>query len=177
VHDQEREDYSMKRQLLAFTVAACAGVLLCSGNAKAQDQYSSSGPQYQGTGITTNSEGQQIDRAGSPLYFGGPSTANAVFVGGTPIMRVRFGADGYSPEERAAAIQERLNKMLSMGPIVSTDITVEQAGTDAVVLVKGQLMFTADRATARYDTETPLQLASGWADKLRSVLPELTEAK
>jgi hypothetical protein len=140
-------------------------------------QVTASGPQYTGTGITTDANNQQHDRAGSPLTFGGPSNANAVFVGGTPIMRVRFGAAGYTAAQRAAAIQDRLNLLLGQGPIAASDITTEQQGSDAVVMVKGQLLFTADKATAAFDTEKPLALANGWADRLRSVLPGLTEAK
>jgi hypothetical protein len=50
-------------------------------------------------------------------------------------------------------------------------------GNEAVVLVKGQLLFTADWATARYNQSTPLQIANMWADHMRSVLPSLTQPK
>ena len=92
-------------------------------------------------------------------------------------MRVRIAAAGYSPEQRAAAIQERLNRILAHGPIHPSDITVAALGTDAVVRVKGRLLFTADRTTARFNQATPLELANMWADHMRSVLPGLTEAK
>jgi hypothetical protein len=102
------------------------------------------------------------------------STATAVFLGGTPIMRFHVAAGGFSAAERADATQQRLNKLLGEGPIYASDITVEPQGEDAVVLVKGQLMFTADSATAEYNTCTPIQLANIWADNLRQVLPGLT---
>ena len=105
------------------------------------------------------------------------SNSNAVFIGGTPIMRVRVAAAGYSPEQRAAAIQERLNQILAHGPIQPSEITVSSQGADAVVRVKGRLLFTADSATARYNQATPRQLASQWADHMRAVLPGLTQAK
>ena len=106
-----------------------------------------------------------------------PSTANAVIVGGTPIMRVRVAAAGYSPEQRAAAIQQRLNQILAQGPIRPIDITTQMQGGDAVVRVKGHLLFTADRATAKYNEATPMQLAEMWASHMRAVLPGLTQAK
>jgi hypothetical protein len=106
-----------------------------------------------------------------------PSTSNAVFVGGTPIMRVRVPAGGFSPEQRAAAIQERVNEALSHGPIHASDITVEPSGNEAVVLVKGHLLFTADWATARFNEATPMDLANQWADHMRMVLPNLTAPK
>lgn len=89
-----------------------------------------------------------------------PSTSNAVFVGGTPIMRVRVGAAGYTPAQRAAAIQERLNDILAHGPIRPDDITAEPLGSEAVVRVQGRLLFTADGATARFNQATPLELAN-----------------
>jgi hypothetical protein len=105
------------------------------------------------------------------------SNTNAVFVGGTPIMRVRIAAAGYSIEQRASAIQERLNRILAHRPILPSDITVSPLGAEAVVRVQGRLLFTADMATARYNQATPLELANQWADHMRAVLPGLTQAK
>jgi len=130
-----------------------------------------------GNGVSVNSNNRTVDRAGSPLYFGGPSDANAVFIGGTPILRVRVGADGYTADQRASAIQERLNLLLGEGPITPDEITTSMVGPDAVVLVKGQLLFTADTATAHINSTTTMDLANVWADHVRKVLPGLTEAK
>jgi len=101
--------------------------------------------------------------------------SNAVFIGGTPIMRVPVA--GYTPAQRAAAIQERINHILAKGPIHPEDITVSPVGNEAVVKVKGQLLFTADHATARFNQATPMQLATQWADHMKAVLPGLTKAK
>ena len=115
--------------------------------------------------------------AGLPTAGAQPTNSNAVFVGGTPIMRVRVASGGYSPAQRASHIQARVNKFLGQGPIHPEDITVQPAGNEAVVLVKGQLLFTADWATARFNQATPMQLASMWADHMRQVLPGLTQPK
>ena len=106
-----------------------------------------------------------------------PASSNAVFVGGTPIMRVRVAAGGMSPNQRADQIQQRVNKVLGQGPITVSDIAVEPAGNEAVVNVKGQLLLTADWATARYNQSTPMELAQKWADTMRGILPSLTQAK
>lgn len=106
-----------------------------------------------------------------------PSNANAVFVGGTPIMRVRVASAGYTPEQRAAAIQQRLNEILAHGPIRPSDITVGSQASEAVVLVKGRLLFTADAATAKFNQASPMALANQWAQNMRSVLPDLTHTK
>jgi len=105
------------------------------------------------------------------------SNDNAVFIGGTPIMRVRVAAAGYSPKQRATAIQARLNHILAQGPVEPSDITVNAEGAEAVVRVKGRLLFTADMATARCNQATPLELANMWAEHMRAVLPGLTQAK
>ena len=104
-------------------------------------------------------------------------TDNLVFVGGTVIMRVRVPAGGYSAAERAGQIQERVNRLLGQGPIDPSEITVHGRQGEAVVAVKGQVLFTADEATARFNHTTPYHLASLWAERMRKVLPALTEPK
>ena len=102
---------------------------------------------------------------------------NEVYVGGTPIMRVRVASGGMSTSERATQIQARVNKFLGMGPIRTADIQAVMEGGEAVVQVKGQTLFTADRATAKYNRTTPMQLAEIWAGRMRAVLPGLTQPK
>ena len=105
-------------------------------------------------------------------------SSTSVFVGGTPIMRVRFGASGYTPEQRAAVIQDRVNNILSQGAILPADISVQDLDrNDSAVYVKGKLLFTADAGTAKYNTTTAHALAMKWANTMRQVLPELTQAK
>jgi len=100
----------------------------------------------------------------------------SVFVGGTSIMRVRFASGGFTAEQRARSIQQRVNKLLGQGPIDPTDITVQLVDpTDAAVYVKGQLLFTADKATANFNSSTPMVLAQSWASTMRRVLPDLTK--
>ena len=102
---------------------------------------------------------------------------NEVYVGGTPIMRVRVASGGMSTSERATQIQARVNKFLGIGPIRPGDIVAQRHGNEAVVLVKGQTLFTADWATAKYNRTTPMLLAETWAEKMRAVLPGLTQPK
>jgi hypothetical protein len=99
----------------------------------------------------------------------------SVFIGGTSIMRVRYASGGYTPAERAHAIQARVNRLLGQGPITPDDVTIQDMGdTDSAVYVKGQLLFTADEMTARYNDTTPHNLAAKWASTMRRVLPSLT---
>ncbi len=106
-----------------------------------------------------------------------PDTSATVFVGGTELMRVRVAGGGYTPAQRAQQIQERVNTLLGKGTIRPDDVTVAPRGGEAVVLVKGQLLLTADNATARFNQMTPRQLAGHWAARMRAVLPTLTQPK
>ena len=114
---------------------------------------------------------------GSRVEAQAPSNRNAVFIGGTPIARIRTGVAGYSPVQRAAAMQERLNRILALGPIQSSDITVTGRGSDAAVRVQGRLLFTETKADGRAAQTTALVLANQLAGRMRAVLPELTKAK
>ena len=113
--------------------------------------------------------------AGS-VFAQAPSDANAVFVGGTSIMRVTAASGGYSPQQRATAIQERLNRILALAPLHPSDVTVTK-DMPPTVRVKGHLFFTADQASAQADHVTPVALANQVASRLRTVLPSLTKAK
>ena len=103
--------------------------------------------------------------------------SNAVVVGGTPILRVYVAVAGYSPHQRAAAVQERLNRILALGPIHPSDIVVAPQGADAAVRVKGRLLFTETKADGRYAQTTALVLANQFAGRMRATLPDLTQAK
>ena len=115
--------------------------------------------------------------SGGAVHAQMPTSSNAVFIGGTPIMRVYAAAGGYTPHQRAAAVQERLNRILAEGPVHPTDITVSQAGNTAAVRVKGHLMFTANPADASRSHVTPMIVANQLAARMRTVLPGLTQAK
>ena len=115
--------------------------------------------------------------AGGAGHAQAPTNSNAVFIGGTPIMRVYVASSGYTPHQRAAAVQERLNQVLAEGPIYPTDITVSPMGNAAAVRVKGHLMFTATPADASRSHVTPLIVANQLAARMQTVLPGLTQAK
>lgn len=114
---------------------------------------------------------------GSAAHAQTPASSNAVFIGGTSIMRVYAAAGGYTPHQRAAAVQERLNQVLAEGPIHPTDITVSAMGNTAAVRIKGRLMFTANPSDASRSRVTPLLVANQLAGRMRTVLPGLTQAK
>jgi len=102
-------------------------------------------------------------------------SGNTVYVGGTPILRVRFSSAGFTPQERAAQIQQRVNALMDGGPIHPEDIYVQDYDAlDSGIYVKGHLLFMADSATARFNQTTAHDLAVNWAANMRRMLPKLT---
>jgi hypothetical protein len=97
-----------------------------------------------------------------------------VVVGGTLFLTVRAAWGGLTPEQRAAAVQDRINAALSEGPLHPSDISVAKVDGDWIVLLKGKRLYTADYDTAKLDNTAPQDLANSWADFLKKTLPELT---
>jgi hypothetical protein len=112
----------------------------------------------------------------SPDTSGGGSSdlSTLAFVGGTPFLRVRTTWAGISPENRADAVQLRVNGALSVGPVSESDITVGKVQGDWCVLFKGQRFYTADAATARLEGISPRILAKEWCWDARKKLVDLT---
>lgn len=97
-----------------------------------------------------------------------------VSVGGEHILTVRFPAAGMSIKQRADAITERLNTILSDPNLKPEDIVaVSLPNGEAKIMVKDKLLVTVDKQTARFNTTTPLALAQSWTTHLRKVLPEV----
>jgi hypothetical protein len=93
-------------------------------------------------------------------------------------MRVRFPSAGFTPQERAATIQRRLDKLIDQGPIQADDIyTQDYDATDTGVYVKGHLLFMADSMTAKFNKTSAHELAESWAETMRRLLPSLTKAE
>lgn len=114
--------------------------------------------------------------AGPPVQAqSAANSSNLVFIGGTPLLRIRTAWVGMTPEARVIKIQQRLNDALAKAPLYPRDIQAAHLQGDWVVLVKGKRLFTADPVTAKDDHTTPQALATQWAAKMRRILPELTK--
>ena len=101
--------------------------------------------------------------------------APEVVIGGEVVMRIRSGAGGLTPEERADAVRRRLGPILTMPDLQAEDVWVQQReqGRTAAVYVRDRLLITADRNLARANDTTPGRLAEKWANLLREVLPQV----
>lgn len=99
----------------------------------------------------------------------------AIDLGGEVIMRIRVGAGGYTPEQRADAVRGRLAPILGFSGLKASDVTVRQSrpGQTAGIYVRNSLLITVDRNLAAANGDTPEGLARVWAEKLRVVLPRV----
>jgi hypothetical protein len=102
------------------------------------------------------------------------NTSNLVFIGGISILRIHTAWVGRSPELRAQQVQERVNSVLSVGPVYPRDFTVGEVQGDWAVLFRGRRLFTADAATAKLENTPAQVLATEWAKYARQILPDLT---
>jgi len=99
---------------------------------------------------------------------------NTVTYSGQILMRIRTGAGGYTAEQRAEAVKERLGPILSLENLKPEEVTVrqERAKQDASIYVRDRLLITVDRTLARANGNgDPGALARAWADRLRGILP------
>ena len=95
-----------------------------------------------------------------------------VIIGQQLVLRIRFPAGGYSVKERTDLVTERINEVLGSRAFKPSDVTVAVQNKEYVILIGGNLIITADKQTADFNSSTPEQLANMWADNLRRVIPK-----
>lgn len=95
-----------------------------------------------------------------------------VIVGDEVVLRIRFPAGGYTVEQRADAVTQRINDILGARPFSPEDVKVAQQNGEWVVLIGSELIITADTATAKFNKTTTQGLAETWAANLRRVIPK-----
>jgi len=100
---------------------------------------------------------------------------DTVRLGGQVVMRIRAGANGLSPSDRADAVRSRLAQVLAQSTSGVPAITVrqERAGGDAGIFVGETLVIQVDRTLTQSNGQgDPRDLAEKWAKNLGSVLPQ-----
>lgn len=112
---------------------------------------------------------------GVSLPAAGQESAPEVVIGGQVVMRIRTGAGGLTPEERANSVRQRLGPILTMTDLTMQDVAVRQRrrGQTAAIYVRNRLLITVDRNLAQANDTTPGALARTWAANLREVLPDV----
>jgi hypothetical protein len=95
---------------------------------------------------------------------------------GKLLFRIRTGAGGYTPEQRAEQVKERLVPILSLAELRAEDIRVVQTAPkqDASLYVRDHLLITVDRNMALANGNgDPADLARVWAERVRQILPQV----
>ncbi|MDI6828048.1 MAG: hypothetical protein QME62_06150 [Armatimonadota bacterium] len=95
-----------------------------------------------------------------------------VIIGQEVVLRIRFPAGGYSVEERAEIVTQRINELLGSHPFEASDVKVAVCNKEYAVFIGGNLIITADKETAKFNKTTPEKLANIWAENLRRVIPK-----
>lgn len=111
--------------------------------------------------------------AGSIAWSAG---AGEVWLGGHLLLRVRSAAGGYTVAQRVDALQLRANNLLQEGKTISA-VTVRKSGYDANIYTDDALFMTVTTADAQANGTTPEALANIWAERIRSILPNVTPIK
>lgn len=96
---------------------------------------------------------------------------------GQILFRIRTGVAGYTAEQRADAVRERLGPILAMHNLVPKNVTVQQEKPygDANIYVRDRLLITVDKSLAQANgNNDPGDLARQWADRMRSILPTVS---
>jgi hypothetical protein len=97
-----------------------------------------------------------------------------VAVGGETILTIRFPAAGMTVKQRADAITERLQDILSDPNLTPKDImAVPISKTTAKITVKNKLLVTVTQDAAKFNGMTTIGLAQKWANNIRNVLPKI----
>ena len=105
-----------------------------------------------------------------------------LILGGYPVLRLRGAAGGLSPDQRVAAITDRLTPLLGSPVFHPDDVQIflpdpkSRVNRYPVIYVLGRKIVTIDPTTAKTipgGPKTPLQVAKDWAARLQQVLPRV----
>lgn len=105
-----------------------------------------------------------------------PAATGDVWLGSHLLLRIRTAAGGYSIEQRVDAIQLRANNLLQEDKVVSA-VTVQKSGYDANIYTDGELFMTVTAADARANGTTVEALANQWAQRIKRILPQVSQVK
>ena len=85
------------------------------------------------------------------------------------LLRIRTAAGGYSADQRAVIVADRLQQMVTAG-LQPDQVHAGTMGGSSVVMAGDQLIVTADRAHARLNDTAPDDLAIAWAENIANAL-------
>src|SRR5690348_14670902 len=86
--------------------------------------------------------------------------SNKVVIGSDCVVQFRTSSGGFTPEQRADAVQTRLNNILSDTTWTPADIHVNYVHSDASIMVGSHLFVTITAADAKASASTVRDVAS-----------------
>lgn len=89
------------------------------------------------------------------------------------LLRIRCSASGYSAQERANAIQNRVNDLIIPGGIDLDTVQVRTTGNTTAIYADGRLLVTVCECDARINHTTVEKLANQWAARFKSIYPKI----
>ncbi len=114
------------------------------------------------------------------LFFVVPAPAQApappqaeegdVVLDGQTVIRILAPAGQVSAKDRAATVQQRLDRARQEGPIAPADVVVRVVDANPSIFVKNRLILTVYGADAQAYKLSAAALAESWASKLREAL-------
>jgi hypothetical protein len=98
-----------------------------------------------------------------------PANAARVTLGDVTVLQFRVGSGGFTPEQRASKLQDRVVEILSRPDLGPKDVRVTpgKGGRSATITVGPLLFVTVTEADARATRSTPEKLAATWAANFR----------
>jgi hypothetical protein len=96
--------------------------------------------------------------------------AEEIVAGGIVIMRLRGVIGGKTPQQRAGALYERLNTIISDRTLKPGDYRAVKKGKDWLVMAGKTMFVTVTNQEAAANKVKPEQLAAVWAKNLRKAV-------
>lgn len=95
--------------------------------------------------------------------------ARRLTLGGVTVLQFRVASGGFTPEQRASKLQDRVVEILSHPELRPKDVHVVpgKGGHSATVMVGPLLFVTVTEADAQATQSTPEKLAMTWAENFR----------
>jgi hypothetical protein len=95
--------------------------------------------------------------------------ARRLTLGGVTVLQFRVASGGFTPEQRASKLQDRVVEILSHPELGPKDVRVVpgKGGHSATITVGPLLFVTVTEADARATRSTPEKLAATWTENFR----------
>ncbi len=89
------------------------------------------------------------------------------------LLRIRCSASGYTAQERASAVQNRVNDLIIPGGIDLKTVQIKTYRNTTAIYAGGKLLVTVSECDARVNHTTVDKLARRWAARFKAIYPQI----